>query len=121
MKRVLYVEDDPINALVMVKLLEKAYTVVHVEDCESCLEALSREPFDLILMDINLGRGKVDGIETMKRIRSADILPAMPVVAVTSYAMPEDQARFLSQGFNGYVAKPVDRVALLTYLDRFFI
>lgn len=120
MKRVLYVEDDPINALVIKKLLAQHYTTEHVEDGETCLSILEQGAFDLILMDINLGRGKMDGIETMKKIKAQDSYKSLPIVAITSYAMPEDKDRFLGEGFNGYLSKPVERPVLLEYLGTFF-
>ena len=120
MKRLLYVEDDPINALVIKKLLAQHYTTEHVEDGETCLNILEKESFDLVLMDINLGRGKMDGVETMKRIKAMPSFEKLPIVAITSYAMPEDRDRFLGEGFNGYLSKPVGRPVLLEYLGTFF-
>lgn len=120
MKRLLYVEDDPINALVIKKLLANHYSTEHVEDGETCLSILEKESFDLVLMDINLGRGKMDGIETMKRIKAKPSFKDLPIVAITSYAMPEDKDRFLGEGFNGYLSKPVERPVLLDYLGTFF-
>lgn len=120
MKRLLYVEDDPINALIMMKLLAHHYTTEHVEDGETCLALLKKERFDLVLMDINLGRGKMDGVQTMKKIKEVPTLKDLPVVAITSYAMPEDKERFLGEGFNGYLSKPVERPVLLDYLGTFF-
>lgn len=120
MKRLLYVEDDPINALVIKRLLAQHYTTEHVEDGETCLSVLGKETFDLVLMDINLGRGKMDGVETMKRIKAMPSFENLPIVAITSYAMPEDRDRFLGEGFNGYLSKPVERPVLLEYLGTFF-
>lgn len=120
MKRLLYVEDDPINAFVIKKLLAQHYTTEHVEDGETCLNVLVKEPFDLVLMDINLGRGKMDGVETMKKIKTIPILESLPIVAITSYAMPGDRERFLGEGFNGYLSKPVERPSLLEYLGTYF-
>lgn len=115
-KRILYVEDDPVNALVMQKLLRTDYEVIHVYDGESCVEMCVTESFDIVLMDINLGKDKMDGVETMKQLKQN--LHA-PILAVTSYAMPEDEHRFLHLGFDGYVAKPVERKELLEYILRF--
>ncbi len=120
MKRLLYVEDDPINALVITRLLAHHYTTEHVEDGETCLNILGKESFDLVLMDINLGRGKMDGVETMKKIKAIPVFERLPIVAITSYAMPEDKDRFLGEGFNGYLSKPVERPVLLEYLGAFF-
>jgi len=119
MKQLLYVEDDPINALVMQRLLKTFYQVVHVVDGESCLQLLEKEPFDLILMDINLGKGKMDGVETLHRIRANPKYWLTKVVTVTSYALPEDEERFLKEGFNGYLAKPVNRKVLLDMLQQY--
>ncbi len=120
MKRLLYVEDDPINALVIKKLLGEYYSMEHVEDGEACLRIIDKEPFDLILMDINLGRGKMDGVATMKKIKAHPHHKDLPIIAITSYAMPEDRERFISEGFNGYISKPVERPILLQYLSTFF-
>jgi CheY-like chemotaxis protein len=120
MKRLLYVEDDPINAFVIKRLLAQEYTTEHVEDGETCLDILAKESFDLVLMDINLGRGKMDGVETMKKIKEQLAFQSLPIVAITSYAMPEDKERFLGEGFNGYLSKPVERPVLLEYLELFF-
>lgn len=120
MKRLLYVEDDPINALVLKKLLAQHYSTEHVEDGETCLDILGKGSFDLVLMDINLGRGKMDGVETMKKIKAMPLFAGLPIIAITSYAMPEDKDRFLGEGFNGYLSKPVERPVLLEYLGTFF-
>jgi CheY-like chemotaxis protein len=119
MKRLLYVEDDPINAFILERLVKSNYLTLHVEDGESCLDLLTKEKFDAVLMDINLGNGKIDGVETMKRIKAIPHFHQLPVIAVTSYAMPEDKARFLEAGFNGYLPKPLDRPVLLEYLGKF--
>jgi len=113
MKRILYVEDDAINVLVMQRLLKDHFEVVHVPDGESCLFLLETEAFALILMDINLGNGKMDGVETLHRIRGNEKIQNAKVITVTSYAMPEDENRFLREGFDAYLAKPLNRHILL--------
>ena len=120
MKNILYVEDDAINALVVRKLLNGVFNITHVFDGESCMQRVAESPYDAILMDINLGRGKMDGVETMKRIKSQSEFQKLPIVAITSYAMPEDKERFLGEGFNGYLSKPVERPVLLDFLGTFF-
>jgi CheY-like chemotaxis protein len=119
MKSILYVEDDAINALVMQKLLKGIYDIRHVVDGETCLALLEKEKFDLILMDINLGKGKIDGVETMHKIKENPATKNIGVITVTSYALPEDEERFLREGFDGYMAKPVDRKVLLQTLENF--
>jgi two-component system, cell cycle response regulator DivK len=119
MNRILYVEDDPVNAMVIQKFLEKTYRIFHLEDGESCLEYLQENTVDLILMDINLGRGKMDGVETLQHIRKSEMGSRLPVIALTAYAMPEDERRFLLAGFNGYLSKPVERENLLNSIHKF--
>lgn len=119
MKRILYVEDDMINALVMQKLLKAQFSVVHCLDGETCLSMLDNEEFDLILMDINLGRDKMDGVETLNRIRANPRTSNAIVITVTSYALPEDEERFLREGFDAYLSKPVERNLLLKTLHQY--
>lgn len=118
-KRILYVEDDAINALVMEKLLNEFYNVIHCTDGEGGLEAISNETFDVVLMDINLGRGKMDGIETMKKMKAMH--GSVKVIAVTSYALPEDKSRFLDEGFDDYIPKPVDRAIMLDRIGQLML
>jgi two-component system, cell cycle response regulator DivK len=118
MKRILYVEDDSINAFVMQKLLRNNFHVIHVPDGESCLSILSHQKFDLILMDINLGRGKMDGVETLQKIRKGDHA-GLPILAITSYALPEDEDRFIHEGFDAYMAKPVNRLVLIEKINHY--
>ena len=119
MKNILYVEDDAINALVISKLLKGVFNVTHVFDGETCMTRVERTPFDAILMDINLGKGKMDGVQTLHKIREIHQLDAMKIIAVTSYALPEDRERFLQEGFDAYMSKPVDRTELIAVLNHF--
>jgi two-component system, cell cycle response regulator DivK len=119
MRRILYVEDDAINALVMQKLLKSEFDVIHSLDGETCLEMLEKVKFDLILMDINLGKGKMNGVETMHAIRANPRTKDIKVITVTSYALPEDRERFLREGFDAYLAKPVDRELLLKTIHQY--
>jgi len=119
MTKVLYVEDDAINALVMKKLLERDFQVAHVLDGETCLEIVEQEKFDVILMDINLGRGKMDGVETMKKVKQLAAYRTTPIIVVTSYAMPGDRRRFLNEGFDFYFEKPIEREPLIHQIKWF--
>lgn len=113
MKNILYVEDDDINALVLTKMLNGHYNVHVVSDGEQCLEIMQNAAFDLVLMDINLGTGKMNGIETMKKIKEQEKLRHIPVFAVTSYAMPGDREGYLKEGFDKYFPKPIVKKDLL--------
>jgi CheY-like chemotaxis protein len=119
MKKILYVEDDPINAFVILKLLATDFHVSHVPDGETCLTLIQEEQFDCILMDINLGKGKMDGIQAMKKVRELAPYKTVPIFALTSYAMPEDEKRFLSDGFDFYLSKPIERRVLIQHINTF--
>lgn len=121
MKKILYVEDDLINALVMQKLLKMHFHVIHSPDGETCLSLLANERFDLVLMDINLGKGKMDGVETLHRIRANPNTSKMIVITVTSYALREDKDRFLREGFDAYLSKPVERQLLLKTINQYLV
>ena len=118
MKTILYVEDDKINALIIKKLLQGKYQVEIAVDGQSCLNILNHQQFDLILMDINLGNDKMDGIQAMHEIRKNLGQKAPQIIAVTAFAMPEDQDRFLKHGFNAYIAKPIDENELVSLLEK---
>jgi len=121
MRKILYVEDDLINALVMQKLLKSEFDVVHSLDGETCLAILDKGKFDLILMDINLGKGKMNGIETMHQIKANPRTSDIRIITVTSYALPEDKDRFLREGFDAYIPKPVERELLLRTIHQYLV
>jgi CheY-like chemotaxis protein len=118
MKNLLYVEDDAINALVVRKLLNGVFNVIHVFDGEACMEQVEERSFDAILMDINLGKGKMDGVQTLHKLRELQHGGPFVIIAVTSYALPEDRERFLQEGFDAYMAKPLNRQQLIDLLNQ---
>jgi len=108
--RVLLAEDDRVNSLSAQRLLGKiGYEVVAVGDGEQAVDALRRDDFDLVLMDVRMP--VMDGVEATKAIRSGDAgkdKTGIPIIALTAYAMKEDREEFLQAGMDGYVAKPVE-------------
>ncbi|MDY8138327.1 response regulator [Aquimarina sp. 2201CG5-10] len=106
---ILYVEDNKINAIVMDKMLSRdASRVIIADNPMQALKVVTESPLDLILVDINLGLNQMDGCELLKRFRKLDILKDIPVYAVTAYAMPGDEKRFINLGFDKYFSKPVN-------------
>ncbi len=128
----LVAEDNPVNRLLLQDLLEAdGYTVEAVRNGHQLLEALeknlSRHPqdsplrFRAVLTDIQMPG--ISGTEAAIRIRRGDLGPQarkLPLIAVTAYAMAGDREHFLNQGFDGYLAKPLEiekiRKALFRYL-----
>lgn len=73
----------------------------------------------MILMDINLGGDSRDGVAIMQELREKPAYADLPILAITSYAMPGDREKFIAAGFDEYVAKPVAKEDLLEKVRRF--
>ncbi len=117
-KRVLVVEDEKINALVVSAMLKKlGHTATVVDNGQKALDILEKERFDCILMDIQMPH--MDGIETAKAIRNnvCKDCGAIPIIALTAHAMKGDKELFLDAGMNEYLTKPVDIEDLKTVLS----
>jgi two-component system, cell cycle response regulator DivK len=119
MKKVLHVEDDPVNAMIMGKLLGLEFKLSQVPDGETCLNAIEKEHFDIILMDVNLGRGKMNGTDTLKLIKKNPEYRDVPIIAITSYSFPEDEDELLNAGFDDYFAKPVEFSKLIDRINQY--
>ncbi|MCE6961470.1 response regulator [Cereibacter sphaeroides] len=110
---VLVVDDIATNRLVAAAYLKLfGIRTIEVPSGSAALEALMREPVDLVLLDMNMP--DMDGLETFQRIRALPE-PArhVPVVAMTADAMEDQRDGYLAAGLDGYIAKPVtpDRIA----------
>lgn len=114
-KRVLIVEDDPYMRELMEQQLNDPYRTVATASPDAALRAAKSEPFDVLLLDINLGR-KQSGIDVLRKIRLASQNTNTPAIAVTAYAMPGDRDYFLSAGFDAYIGKPFSRNQLLNII-----
>lgn len=117
--QVLLVEDNPINALVVSRMIDALCEVVHVESDREAFEQVNQQDFALILMDISLGHGSKDGTTIMQELRQQARFARMPMLAVTSFAMLGDREKFIAAGFDEYIPKPVDREDLLDKVKRF--
>lgn len=119
-RRILVVDDNEINLVVAVGILEKfGYETGVAGSGKAALKLLAEIPFDLVLMDCQMP--DVDGYEACRLIRSGSepvLNPAIPVIAVTAYAMTGDRERCLSAGMNDYVTKPIRPVKLRDTVQR---
>ncbi len=115
--RVLLAEDNHINTIVATGLLEKlGISVTCCVNGQQVLEAIKREPFDLILMDIQMP--VMDGYTATQEIRQDNAFDAIPIIALTANAMEGDREKSLSVGMNDHLTKPIDPVALEQILVR---
>lgn len=112
------IEDNPQNLYLAQFLLEKGgYEVGAAQDGFGGIEAARRERPDLILLDIQLPG--IDGYEVMRRIKSMPGLDAIPIVAVTSYAMAGDRDKAFAAGCAGYIEKPIVPETFAEQIRRF--
>lgn len=117
MRRIMVVEDNPDNRVLIRLLLADAYHVTDYETGEQALAGMRRDRPDLVLLDISLPA--MDGPEVVRVIRDDDALRDLPVIALTAYTMPEDRKRFLAAGFDDYLTKPiVDETVLFRTIER---
>jgi PAS domain S-box-containing protein len=108
--KILLAEDNPVNVAFLKRYLTSSgYQVNCAPNGLEAVQALTRDQYDLVLMDIQMP--ELDGVEATRRIRSGTLPrvdPHIPIIALTAYAMKGDRERFLEAGMNGYVSKPVD-------------
>ena len=109
--RILVIEDNERNLKLVRDVLRYAgYDVVEARTGEQGVALAKDDPPDLVLMDLQLPG--MDGIEALNRLRQTAATRAVPVVAVTAFAMKDDRDRALGAGFDGYLEKPVSVRAL---------
>ena len=117
-KRILVVEDHEDNRQILRVLLGSAgYQMIEAHDGETALTTAASERPDLILMDIQLPG--LDGYEATRRIKADPALSAIPIIAVTSYALTGDEEKALAAGCSAYVAKPYGPLELLNKLREY--
>ncbi len=116
--RVLLTDDNAINRQVVRLFLQpQGALITEATNGQEALDALARQPFDLVLLDVHMP--VMDGTEAIRRIRaSAPPLCDLPVIALTADAMSGDRERLIGLGMSGYVSKPIDRGELLSAIGR---
>ncbi|MBF0212096.1 MAG: response regulator [Magnetococcales bacterium] len=119
-RRVLLVEDHPVNRQVAQENLESVGLVV--EWAENGLEAVHKVKtgrHDLVLMDIQMPQ--MDGYEATRVIRADARFRDLPILAMTAHALEDDRRASLEAGMNGHVSKPIDRRRLFDTLMRWMV
>ena len=120
-RRVLFIDDDPVN-LDVVRILTESSGLL-VDTAEDGLQGLAKATegrYDLFVTDLQMPN--VDGLEVARRIRQIPDYAMTPILAMTANVFAEDQARCLEVGMNGFLCKPFDPqqlfVTLLEWLDK---
>jgi len=114
---VLITEDEEINFYYLKTLLQRADAkVLRARNGKEAVDIISEYQggIDLILMDLNMP--VMDGYEAMRIIKSRH--PSIPIIAQTAYTMNNDRHRCLQAGFNDYIAKPINRMALYRMVNE---
>uniref|UniRef100_B8DN81 histidine kinase n=1 Tax=Nitratidesulfovibrio vulgaris (strain DSM 19637 / Miyazaki F) TaxID=883 RepID=B8DN81_NITV9 len=116
--RIMVAEDDVINRKLALYFFERmGHDVITVSSGIEVLAGLEREACDLLLMDIQMP--EMDGLETIRALRGRKGVPSrVPVIAMTAHAMAGDRERFLAEGMDGYVSKPVDFGCLVAEIEN---
>jgi two-component system cell cycle response regulator DivK len=117
-KRILVVEDQEDNRQIVRDLLTTTdYEVMEAENGEEALAAVAKQRPDLILMDIQLPI--MDGYEATRRLKADPALRAIPVIAVTSYALSGDEEKARAAGCDDFVPKPFSPRELLAKIRKY--
>jgi signal transduction histidine kinase/DNA-binding response OmpR family regulator len=107
--RVLVAEDAPANQKLLRMILSRhGHEVVVVDNGREAVDKLESEPFDIVLMDLQMP--VMDGIKATTLIRASmrPTVARVPIIALTAHAMPRDERRCLDAGMDGYLSKPID-------------
>jgi PAS domain S-box-containing protein len=117
--RVLLAEDNPVNQRLIMRLLEKQEYVVRLARTgREALDALQRQPFDLVLMDVQMP--EMGGLEATAAFREWERHTGshLPIIALTAHAMQGDRERCLAAGMDDYVTKPIRGQELWAAIER---
>ena len=121
--RILVVDDSDLNLSVACQFLTRmGFNVDTAMDGKKAIEMLQSEPYDLVLMDVQMPI--IDGLMATKMIRSPEssvLNPKIPIVAMTAHAMKEHQKMCIDSGMNDYLSKPISPSKLVGVLNRFFV
>src|SRR5262245_43132088 len=117
MRKIAVVDDNADNRLIIRTILEDQYDIVEYSSGLDAIEGFRKNKPDVVILDISLP--EMDGTEILRRIRDDVSLQDLPVIALTAHAMVGDREKYLSVGFNDYVAKPIlDMNVLFSTIQR---
>jgi len=117
-RRILLAEDNVVNQKLIARLLEKrGHTVTVANDGREALAALNNQPFDVVLMDVQMP--EMDGFEATAAIREGERVTGahIQIIALTAHALKGDEQRCLHAGMDAYISKPVDAHTLVQLVE----
>ena len=117
-KRILIVEDNDLNLKLFRDLLTAhGYETIETKEGMEAISLTRSENPDLILMDIQLP--EISGLDVTRQLKADDSIRNIPIIAVTAFAMKDDEEKILSAGCEAYISKPISIVPFLNTVRRF--
>jgi two-component system, cell cycle response regulator DivK len=120
MPNILVVEDDEMNRDMLARHLKwDGYQIVTAANGVQAIALAHSEAIDLILMD--MGLPILDGWQATQRLKRAPATQAIPIIALTAYALTEDRAKCIQAGCDDYETKPIDFPRLLAKMQHYLV
>lgn len=117
-KRILIVEDNDLNLKLFRDLLTAhGYETIETKEGLEAINLTREQSPDLILMDIQLP--EISGLDVTRRLKAEDKLRDIPIIAVTAFAMKDDEEKILAAGCQAYISKPISIVPFLNTVRKF--
>jgi CheY-like chemotaxis protein/HPt (histidine-containing phosphotransfer) domain-containing protein len=117
--KILLAEDNVINQTFVIRVLEKkGHRVTVANNGKEAVAAFEKQPFDLILMDVQMP--EMNGIEASELIREKEknTDTCIPIIAMTAHAIKGDREKFLETGMDDYISKPIDTKTLIETIEK---
>ena len=116
-KKVLIVEDNPLNMRLMeMTLRAKDYTLLTATGGKEALDVAAKERPDLIIMDVGLP--DMSGLDVTRKLRESAVFKHTPIIGVTAHAMKGDREKVIESGCDAYVSKPINTRELPEVIER---
>lgn len=117
-KKILIVEDNDLNLKLFRDLLTAhGYDTIETKDGLEAITLTKSENPDLILMDIQLP--EISGLDVTRRLKADGSICQIPIIAVTAFAMKDDEEKILAAGCEAYLSKPISIAAFMETIRRF--
>ena len=97
--------------------LKNSFEIDAASDAQEAINKLGSKKYSAVLMDINLGKG-LSGLELVKRIKKMQGYKNVPIIAVTAYALREDEKIIMTSGCTHYIAKPFTKKSLIELIHK---
>ncbi len=117
-KKILIAEDDRISFEYLKEILrDESAEILYAKTGTEAFDICESDPdINIVFMDIKMP--EMDGRMATKKIKT--IRPDLPIIAQTAYALDDEREKILHEGFDAYLAKPIQRKDILTILDKYF-